>query len=83
MPPIYWDGVELSEDRQRLIANAMGPFNETCCHCGGSIIEIKGIILSSNEESITLLTWCGTCGRSERLSQDFPVGWYQRLIKRI
>ncbi|MBI4964727.1 MAG: hypothetical protein HY913_15720 [Desulfomonile tiedjei] len=47
------------------------------------MIEIKSIIMFSIRDPATLLAWCGTCGRSARLSQDFPVAWYERIIRKM
>ncbi len=83
MPPVYFDGIKLDYDCARLVITALGTFNETCANCGGSMIEVKSIILHSSESPATFLTWCSTCGSYDRLSQEFPVEWHRRLLAKV
>ncbi len=83
MPPVYFDGIQLDYDCARLVITALGTFNETCVNCGGSMIEVKSIILHSSESPATFLTWCSTCGSYDRLSEQFPVEWHRRLLAKV
>jgi hypothetical protein len=83
MPPVYLDGIRLQANHVRLVMNIMGTLNETCGNCGGSMIEVKGILIHSSERPTIFHTWCATCGRFNRLSQNFPMGLLRVVIGRV
>ena len=83
MTPVYLDGIRLRADHVRLLMNIMGTLNETCGNCGGSMIEVKGILIHSSELPTIFHTWCATCGKFNCFSQEFPVGYFRGVIGRV
>jgi len=83
MTPVYLDGIRLRANHVRLLMNIMGTLNETCENCGGSMIEVKGILVQPSERPTIFDTWCATCGKFYCLSQEFPVGYVRGVIGRV
>jgi len=83
MTPVYLDGIRLRANHVRLLMNIMGTLNETCGNCGGSMIEVKGILVHSSELPTIFDTWCATCGKFYCFSQEFPEGYLRGVIDRV
>jgi hypothetical protein len=82
MPPVFLNGVRIPEESTRAFINAVGPLNETCVHCGGSVIETKSVVISSQPDPVFRI-WCATCGRYGDLRHELPGQWYRKLVRRL
>ena len=83
MPPVYLDGVKLRSAHARLLINIMGNLDEICPNCGGSMIEVKGIVLHTSDKPTIFHTWCSTCGRFVSISQQSQVTYLKEVISRV
>jgi len=82
MPPVFFYGVRIPEESTRVLINTVGPLNETCVHCGGSVIETKSVIMSSQPNPVFRI-WCATCGRYGDISYELPGEWYRNLVRKL
>ena len=80
MPPVYWDGMRMSEELSRTFLNKIGPLNGICLHCGGSILEVKSVNIRRQTDPLFRI-WCSTCGRYGELYNEIPLELCARLIK--
>jgi RNase P subunit RPR2 len=83
VPPVYLDGIELADVCNRLVMRAMGTLSETCGKCGGSMLQVRGVFLRSDEDPAMLTTWCKTCGNYDRVNEFFPAAWHRRILKQV
>ena len=82
MPPVFLNGGRIPEEFTRALINAIGPLNEICEHCGGSVIETKSVIMSSQPNPVFRI-WCATCGRYGDISYELPREWYRNLVRKL
>jgi uncharacterized Zn finger protein len=83
MLSVYLDGIPLQDDSKSLVVNAMGPLNHTCSHCGGSFVEVKRVLISSSKSPAIFYFWCHSCGQVNRISEEFPIEWHNRIMGKI
>jgi len=83
MLSVYLDGIPLQDDSKSLVVNAMGPLNHTCSHCGGSFVEVKRVLISSSESPAIFFSWCHSCGKVSRITEEFPLEWHSRIMGKI
>ena len=79
MPPVFLHGVRIPEESTRILINTVGPLNETCVHCGGSVLQIKSVKINS-QPNLLFRIWCATCGTYGDLSYELPYQWYRDLV---
>jgi hypothetical protein len=82
MPHVFLHGVKIPEESTRILMNTIGPLNETCVHCGGSVIETKSVIIGSAPHPVFRI-WCATCGRYGAVCSELPSQWYRNLVQKI
>jgi hypothetical protein len=82
MPPVFLNGVRIPEELTSAFINALGPFNEICFHCGGSMVEIKSVKINSHSNPL-FRVWCTTCGRYGDVGYDLPRPWYRNLVHNL
>ena len=83
MLTVYLDGIELQEDSKRVVVNAMGPLNHTCSYCGGSFVEVKRVLIRSNQGPTIFFSWCHSCGKVSQITEEFPIEWHRRLMGKV
>ena len=83
MLSVYLDGIPLQGDSKSLVVKAMGPLNHTCSYCGGSFIEVKRVLISSSPSPAIFFSWCHSCGKVNRMTEEFPAEWYSRIMEKI
>ena len=83
MLTVYLDGIELQEDSKKAVVNAMGPLNHTCSYCGGSFVEVKRVLIRSSQSPTIFFSWCHSCGKVSRITEEVPIEWHRRLMGKI
>ncbi len=83
MLSVYLDGIPLQDDSKSLVVNAMGPLNHTCSHCGGSFVEVRRVLIRSNESPAIFFSWCHSCGKVTRITEEFPIEWHRRIMGKV
>jgi hypothetical protein len=83
MPPVFLHGVRIPDECTRILVNTIGPLNETCVHCGGSVLQIKSVKINSLP-NLLFRIWCATtCGRYADLSYELPYQGYRDLVRNL
>ena len=82
MPRVFLNGIRLPQESTRVLMNEIGALNEVCDFCGGSVMEIKSIQITS-PSSPRLRLWCVTCGRCIDRYHKVPMERYGRLLRRL
>jgi hypothetical protein len=83
MLSVYLDGITLRGDSKHLVINAMGPLPHTCHNCGGSCVEVRRVLLRSEESSAIFFIWCHSCGKVSRIAEEFPIEWHRRVVEKV
>lgn len=83
MPPVFLDGIRLPKDQVKLLMNLLGELDETCELCGGSVIEIRSVVLRSDESPAKFFTWCSTCGSFSQFRQQVSENWVKRIASSL
>jgi hypothetical protein len=82
IPPVYLNGVRVPEETSRALMNSMGPLHGICDYCGGSVVEIKSVIIGAKPTPVFRI-WCSTCGRYGDVVHEFPPDWYKRILRAL
>ncbi len=82
MPPVFLNGIRIPEESTRILINSIGPLTETCEHCGGSVLQIDSVKITSQPNPLFRI-WCATCGRYSDMSYEVPYQWYRKLVHRL
>ena len=83
MLSLYLDGIPLQDESKSLVVNVMGPLNHTCSHCGGTFVEVKRVLIRSSESPAIIFSWCHSCGKVSRITEEFPAEWHRRLMEKV
>jgi hypothetical protein len=78
----YLNGIRIPEEFAKAFMNSVGQLNETCLHCGGSVIEIKSVKINSDSNPL-FRVWCSTCGTGWEVCHDLPRPWYHDLVRSL
>ena len=79
MLTIYLDGIELHGNRKKFVLNIMGPQSHSCSYCDGSFVKVRRILIYSDGSPVVFFYWCASCGKINRITEEFPAEWHQRL----
>jgi hypothetical protein len=83
MLTIYLDGIELKGQRKKFVVNAMISLKHTFSHCHGSFVKFRRVLVYSDESPVIFFYWCASCGKINRISEQFPAEWYQHLTGKV
>lgn len=82
MPPVFLNGVRIPDESTKVLINTIGPLNETCVHCGGTVLKIKSVKIDSQPCPLFRI-WCATCGGFADLSYELPRRWFRHLVRTL